>query len=82
MKCPVIALSAVSLLILTGCAPTMTTAQSCSEYTSQLKTLIDQVPDTVKDDMHAIYLLESKSPDAKTNPDAAKRIEIACTAAK
>jgi len=53
-----------------------------ARYTSQLKTLIDQAPDTVKDDMHAIYLLESKSPDAKTNPDAANRIEIACAAAK
>ncbi|HEX9088654.1 MAG TPA: hypothetical protein VF867_14130 [Arthrobacter sp.] len=102
MKRPVIALSAVAVLTLTGCAQTMNTAQSCSEYNtlqklwlhssgdtalqakyiSQMKTLIEKAPDTVKVDMHSIYLLESNSPEAKSNPEAARRIDVACAAAK
>ena len=52
------------------------------KYGSQLKKLVDKAPDTVNDDMHAIYLLMSGSPEAKRNPEAAQRIETACFAAK
>lgn len=52
------------------------------KYASQMKELLGKAPDTVKDDMHAIYLLMSDSPEAKSNPEAAQRIETACLAAK
>lgn len=52
------------------------------KYVSQMKELLGKAPDTVKDDMHAIYLLMSRSPEAKSNPEAAQRIETACLAAK
>lgn len=52
------------------------------KYGSQMKDIIDKAPDTVKDDMHAIYLLMTDSPDAKRNPEAAQRIEIACKSAQ
>ncbi|MET4144086.1 hypothetical protein [Arthrobacter sp. UYCo732] len=53
-----------------------------SRYGNQLKDMLDKAPDTVKADMHAIYLLMTDSPDAKRNPEAAQRIEVACKAAK
>ncbi|MFB9713960.1 hypothetical protein [Arthrobacter methylotrophus] len=97
-----IAIPVAALLGLTGCTPTMTTAQACSEYNvavqllidssndpdlhhkyeDQLKGVVDKAPDSVKADMNSIYLLFSKSPDAKDNPEAAKRIQVACQAAK